>query len=162
MARKPKKSKTIRDAKKTGARKHRSADSLPLAGEPLEAEIVDDDAVAAVPPPEEHEAGLMPTHLEEGLADRLETPIKLDSTEGGETGTEGEAAEGGSLVPFDPLSRYLAEIRRFPILTREEEVEIAKRYQRYHNPEDAYRLVTANLRDFSRVPGPRCQDWLKG
>ena len=144
MARKPKESKTIRPAKKTAARKRRSADSLPLVAEPLEAEIVDDDAASVVPAPEEHEAGLMSTHLDEGLVDGLETSIKLD--QGVERGAEGEAAEAGSLVPFDPLSRYLSEIRRFPILTREDEVEIAKRYQRYHNPEDAYRLVTANLR----------------
>ena len=55
-------------------------------------------------------------------------------------------ADGGSLVPFDPLSRYLAEIRRFPLLSREEETVIAKRYAKFHEPDDAYRLVTANLR----------------
>jgi RNA polymerase sigma-32 factor len=53
---------------------------------------------------------------------------------------------GGPLVPVDPLSRYLTELRRFPVLSREEESEIARRYYRYRNPEDAYRLVTANLR----------------
>jgi RNA polymerase sigma-32 factor len=55
-------------------------------------------------------------------------------------------SDGGSLVPFDPLSRYLAEIRRFPLLSREEETVIAKRYAQFHEPDDAYRLVTANLR----------------
>ncbi len=55
-------------------------------------------------------------------------------------------ADGGSLVPFDPLSRYLAEIRRFPLLSREDETVISKRYAKFHDPEDAYRLVTANLR----------------
>ncbi len=52
----------------------------------------------------------------------------------------------GSLVPLDPLSRYLAEIRRFPLLSREEELEVAKRYQATHDPQDALTLVTANLR----------------
>jgi len=61
--------------------------------------------------------------------------------------TSKEASEtGGALVPLDPLGRYLAEIRRFPLLTREEEAEIAKRYHRHHDREDAFRLVTANLR----------------
>ncbi len=55
-------------------------------------------------------------------------------------------ADGGSLVPFDPLSRYLAEIRRFPLLSRADETVIAKRYAKFHEPDDAYRLVTANLR----------------
>ncbi|MBF6559296.1 MAG: RNA polymerase factor sigma-32 [Candidatus Binataceae bacterium] len=54
--------------------------------------------------------------------------------------------DSGSLVPFDPLSRYLAEMRRFPLLTREEETVVAKRYAAAHDPADAYRLVTANLR----------------
>ena len=54
--------------------------------------------------------------------------------------------DGGSLVPFDPLSRYLAEIRRFPLLSREEETVISKRYAKYQEADDAYRLVTANLR----------------
>ena len=54
--------------------------------------------------------------------------------------------EPGAVVPVDPLSRYLAEIRRFPLLTREEESAIARRYVKEKDPEDAYRLVTANLR----------------
>jgi RNA polymerase sigma-32 factor len=58
----------------------------------------------------------------------------------------GEGDAGGQLVPIDPLSRYLAELRRFPVLSREQEGEIARRYYKYRDPEDAYRLVTANLR----------------
>jgi RNA polymerase sigma-32 factor len=56
---------------------------------------------------------------------------------------------GGSdkaLVPFDPLQRYLAEIRRFALLSREEEHRLAVEYKEYANVEAAYRLVTANLR----------------
>jgi RNA polymerase sigma-32 factor len=72
-------------------------------------------------------------------------PIALPGIDGVTPG-ESVGADGGSLVPFDPLSRYLAEIRRFPLLTREEEMVIAKRYAKFHEPDDAYRLVTANLR----------------
>jgi len=57
-----------------------------------------------------------------------------------------EAEDSSALVAFDPLNRYLAEIRRFPLLTREEEAQVAHRYADTHDPEDAYRLVTANLR----------------
>ena len=63
---------------------------------------------------------------------------------------EGAADESASrdkaLVPFDPLQRYLAEIRRFRILSREEEHELAVYYKEYGNVEAAYKLVTANLR----------------
>jgi len=63
-----------------------------------------------------------------------------------ENAGQGPAGASGSLVPFDPLSRYFAELRRFPVLSREEEVEIARRYKKHGDPKDAYRLVTANLR----------------
>jgi RNA polymerase sigma-32 factor len=51
-----------------------------------------------------------------------------------------------ALVTFDPLQRYLAEIRRFPLLSREEEHQLAVDYKEYGNVEAAYKLVTANLR----------------
>jgi RNA polymerase sigma-32 factor len=62
----------------------------------------------------------------------------IDSEEGG--------AADKALVPFDPLQRYLAEIRRFPLLSREEEHRLAVDYKQYGNVEAAYKLVTANLR----------------
>jgi RNA polymerase sigma-32 factor len=55
-------------------------------------------------------------------------------------------ARDKALVPFDPLQRYLAEIRRFPLLSREEEHRIAVEYKEFGNVEAAYKLVTANLR----------------
>jgi RNA polymerase sigma-32 factor len=54
--------------------------------------------------------------------------------------------EAGALVPYDPLQRYLQEIRRYPLLTREEEHELAVRYQRDHDIGAAYKLVVGNLR----------------
>jgi RNA polymerase sigma-32 factor len=54
--------------------------------------------------------------------------------------------ESRALVQYDPLQRYLAEIRRYPLLSREEERAIAVRYRETQDVEAAYRLVTANLR----------------
>jgi len=51
-----------------------------------------------------------------------------------------------ALVPQDPVSRYLAEIRRYPLLTPEEEHDLAVRYREGGDVDAAYRLVTANLR----------------
>jgi RNA polymerase sigma-32 factor len=53
---------------------------------------------------------------------------------------------GTSLVPSDPLHRYLAEIRRYPLLSAEEEHELAVRVRRDRDREAAYRLATGNLR----------------
>ncbi len=57
-----------------------------------------------------------------------------------------EKSSSKSLVPFDPLQRYLAEIRRYPLLTREEEHRLAVEYKEFGKIEAAYKLVTANLR----------------
>ena len=51
-----------------------------------------------------------------------------------------------ALVPTDSLSRYMAEIRRYPLLSPEEEHTLAVRYKEYGDVQAAYRLVTANLR----------------
>jgi len=80
-----------------------------------------------------------------------QTDAPSDGQDDSEEPTDAESAEDGSsskgaVVAIDPLSRYLAEIRRFPLLTREEEAVIARRYVKENDPADAYRLVTANLR----------------
>jgi RNA polymerase sigma-32 factor len=55
------------------------------------------------------------------------------------------AADRG-LVRYDPLRAYMAEVARHPVLSREEEHELALRYQRTGDVDAAYRLVAANLR----------------
>lgn len=54
------------------------------------------------------------------------------------------AGEGG-------LSRYLSEIRRFPVLKPDEEFMLAKRYQEYADPQAAHRLVTSHLRLVAKI-----------
>jgi RNA polymerase sigma-32 factor len=57
------------------------------------------------------------------------------------------SSEAGALVPVgDSLSRYLSEIRRIPILSREEEHELAVKWREKGERPAAWRLVTANLR----------------
>jgi RNA polymerase sigma-32 factor len=52
-----------------------------------------------------------------------------------------------ALTPVgDTLSAYLANVNKYPLLTREQENEIALRYFKDHNPKDAEILVTSNLR----------------
>src|ERR687891_1715426 len=63
-----------------------------------------------------------------------------------DVGDDEVAKSGKALVAFDPLQRYLAEIRRFPVLSREEEHKLAVEYKEYGNLEAAYKLVMGNLR----------------
>jgi RNA polymerase sigma-32 factor len=119
--------------------------SRPLAvAEPPEIEIVpidsDDSAPAEIVLNPDAQVALEPDHSDH--ADHEDSDALRESAEEAELAAERQAA----LVPYDPLSRYLAEVRRFPLLTREEELVIAKRYGETQQREDAYRLVTANLR----------------
>ena len=43
------------------------------------------------------------------------------------------------------LNRYLAEIKKFPILAPEQEYMLAKRYQQHEDPQAAAQLVSSHL-----------------
>ncbi len=49
------------------------------------------------------------------------------------------------------LNRYLAEIRRFPLLSPEQEYMLAKRWQEHQDPAAATKLVTSHLRLVARI-----------
>ncbi|HMH64236.1 MAG TPA: RNA polymerase sigma factor RpoH [Rhizomicrobium sp.] len=49
------------------------------------------------------------------------------------------------------LSRYLTEIRKFPLLTPEDEYMFAKRWKEHEDPEAARRLVTSHLRLVAKI-----------
>ena len=51
----------------------------------------------------------------------------------------------------DPLEQYLREVNRYPLLTREEEFALAKRFKDTQDPDAARALVTANLRFVVKV-----------
>lgn len=76
------------------------------------------------------------THADKGKA-TAKTVIDNRST---------RADSGKSLAKFDPLQRYLSEISRYRLLTRDEEVELGRRVQEEGDMEAAYQLVTSNLR----------------
>ena len=49
------------------------------------------------------------------------------------------------------LSRYLAEIRKFPLLDSQEEYMLAKRWREHQDTEAAHKLVTSHLRLVAKI-----------
>jgi len=49
------------------------------------------------------------------------------------------------------LNRYLSEIKKYPVLTAEQEYMLAKRYQEHEDPEAAAQLVSSHLRLVAKI-----------
>lgn len=98
----------------------------------VEAEIISDDEPAA-----------------RDLSEPIDTAGSDDETTSVETAlvTTGDSA----LASKDPLSLYLREIRKYPLLTREQEFELAKKYYDTKDPQIAQTLVKSNLRFVVKV-----------
>jgi RNA polymerase sigma-32 factor len=56
-----------------------------------------------------------------------------------------------AVTPEGGLSRYLAEIRKFPMLEKDEEFMLAKRWQQHQDTEAAHRMVTSHLRLVAKI-----------
>jgi RNA polymerase sigma-32 factor len=122
-ARKPKKTAKARAPAKAGASPEARAPAQSgkqederQQGQPLEPEVLQPEALPAEPGDEAPPSETLPVPLERDL------------------------------VRADALQRYMAEVARHPLLSREEEHELAVKFQQSRDPEVAYRLVTANLR----------------
>jgi len=74
------------------------------------------------------------------------------------TSYEPSKANGGntralsvSLSPEQGLSRYLSEIRKFPMLEKQEEFMLAKRWVEHEDTEAAEKMVTSHLRLVAKI-----------
>jgi RNA polymerase sigma-32 factor len=95
----------------------REPEAEELAGEASEALDLPDDGDA----PDEHDEALV-------AREKALTPKR------------------GSLARRDPLQLYIEEARRYPLLSREEEHELAVQFLKTGDPDAARKLITANLR----------------
>ncbi|MFN4288795.1 MAG: RNA polymerase sigma factor RpoH [Brevundimonas sp.] len=55
------------------------------------------------------------------------------------------------MSPEQGLSRYLSEIRKFPMLSKDEEYMLAKRWTEHQDTESAHKLVTSHLRLVAKI-----------
>lgn len=121
----------------------------------------DGDASAPIEVLEAEVLPIKPAAAEDPEAEDGELPEVIDLSDDessqGEDSQRDEAVSD-SLVPYSALDAYLAEIRKFSPLTREEEHEAAVEYTKTKSPEAAKKLVFGSLwlvvkiaRDYERV-----------
>jgi len=56
-----------------------------------------------------------------------------------------------ALSPEGSLTRYLTEIRKFPMLEKNEEYMLAKRYAEHEDPDAAQQMITSHLRLVAKI-----------
>jgi RNA polymerase sigma-32 factor len=74
------------------------------------------------------------------------TDEELDAIEREIKPTAASSGPTTALARRDPMGQYMAEVRRYPLLSREEEHELAVRWIEHGDREAGRRLVTSNLR----------------
>jgi len=89
----------------------------------------------------------------------------LGLAEEDEPGGEGLAWDESRETPppatLDTLQRYLWEVRQYPLLSREEEEALSRRYAESADPEAAARLVTSNLRLVVKIAMEHQRYWMR-
>ncbi len=77
--------------------------------------------------------------------------------------SERERSQSSSktLVKSDPVQSYLAEINRYRLLTRDEEIDLGQRIQEDNDSEAAYIMTTSNLRLVVKIALEFQRIWMK-
>lgn len=101
------------------------------------------------------EAGFDPLELDESalandltndLAIELTNDLASDKARLVSAETVSADTSSRAMTAADPVTLYLAELRKYPLLTREQEQELARRYRETGDAKAAELLVTSNLR----------------
>ncbi len=71
------------------------------------------------------------------------------------------ASNQTSLVQYDPLQRYLNEVSRYKLLTRDEEIELGRRVQEENDPDAAFLLAASNLRLVVKIAMEFQRTWMQ-
>jgi RNA polymerase sigma-32 factor len=141
----PKKASSLHSAKTVTARKPSSSSKSPKPVKKVVAEIVEESPKST----QNTDAKLARKPSRVPATRRPASSLRRGGDNGG---AERDVSESSALTSTaDPINQYLAEVRRYPLLTKEQELEIAKIYFDTKDPKAAQALVTANLRFVVKV-----------
>jgi RNA polymerase sigma-32 factor len=92
----------------------------------------------------------------------LERPQIAEETDGAPEVeiVEEDASADHELVHYDPLRSYFHEIQKYPLLSREEEHDLAIRFKETGDREAAYKLITSNLRLVVKIALEFQRSWM--
>ncbi len=76
---------------------------------------------------------------------------KASSTPAKDASYSGNLGMTVALSPEQGLNRYLAEVRKFPMLEKDEEFMLAKQWREHGDTESAERMVTSHLRLVAKI-----------
>lgn len=94
---------------------------------------------------DENEDRFQPQEEEIGADSPNDQEFEIEPLHGKTTKALAHVGERG-LTSTDPLITYLNEIRKYNVMTREQEQEVAKRYFETKDPQAAQEMIKANLR----------------
>jgi RNA polymerase sigma-32 factor len=109
----------------------------------VEAELIGDELTEA----DVIEAAAEPIEADNDVVEPLDSGIDLS----GISSTQKSPSDSRSLAATDAMGQYMAEVSRYPVLSKEEEHELAIHYRETGDPKAAEALVTANLRFVVKV-----------
>ncbi|MBV2168800.1 MAG: RNA polymerase factor sigma-32 [Bdellovibrio sp.] len=137
----PQKGKTTKKvAKKVTSKKVASSSKKKVEPKSVVAELVEDQSQEDLSPSAEAEKAYAVPSGDFDIEEPLEDSKALAVSE-----------PTKAITSADPLVMYLNEIRRYKVLTKEEETNLAKKYFESKDPEAAQALVKANLRFVVKV-----------
>jgi len=101
------------------------------------------------------------SHTRSEKEDRISVVKSAENKNGSALPAIPAKASGNDLVVYDPLQKYLAEISKYSLLTREEEIELGRRIQEENDPEAAFVLATSNLRLVVKIALEFQRTWMQ-
>jgi RNA polymerase sigma-32 factor len=136
-AKKPKAAAVSGEDERSDASAEAADGAEPADGEAADAEPAVDDLLESPP-------AAIVSAFDDGDDDGEGAVTVLDAPADGEGRSLVRAERGVGRA--DPLTAYMQELRRYPLLSREEEHDLAKLFVETQDPALAKRLITANLR----------------
>ncbi|WP_413582612.1 RNA polymerase sigma factor RpoD/SigA [Bdellovibrio sp. HCB288] len=151
MAKTKAKTSTSKDTKKVKAASSEASPKKPAPKKSTKDKIETKQVVAEIVDDESAESSMEHAEADKAYAVPSNEDDDVEILEPEPTSNLPSVDNSKAITSSDPLAIYLNEIRRYRVLTKEEEITLAKKYFETKDPEAAQALVKSNLRFVVKV-----------